>query len=176
MTGPTGPTGETGPTGIMGQTGPTGSIGIQAFAQIRATNSQFVPSGMTGSSILFDADDYLNDVTHVANSSQIVIDIDGVYAISYSIELFGAQSDVDIWIKKNGTDILSSLRRTTLQNVNDFRTVSCTLLNSAVATDYFEIWQSSLSTNAGIYGATGLVDPDRPDISSAILTLHKISN
>jgi hypothetical protein len=146
---------------------------------IRDTTNQFGSTGSTGgtgTAITFNTNDYISNITHVLGTSQITINVNGTYLFIYSIELHGNSADVDIWVSKNGVGVTGTTRRITLQNVNDYKVVTFSFVTNAVINDYYELFQTSTNTTAGLTSVTGITGPTRPDISSAVVTVSKVSN
>ena len=180
-TGATGVTGFTGATGAAGATGPTGlqitSI-VQPFAELTSNISQFVDSVIIEKVVNFDAQELLSQIIHslIINPSRIIIQIPGVYKITCTMQLTGASANINVWMRKNGLNMVKTCSETTLQNANDFRVHSISILDSALVGDYYEIVQASTDVNAGLVATNARVDPLRPSNPSIILTISKISD
>jgi hypothetical protein len=188
-TGATGQTGQTGPIGLMGNTGSTGStgligptgptgimgMGIQPYARLGDTGSQFVSSVSTEAVINLSLFSPSNIITQ-QTSSQILMNQNGTYLFAMNAQVGGAAADVDIWYRKNGVDIPNTNIRSTIQNVNDKRVSSFTFIDTALATDYYELYQASTDIDAGILSFFGITGPNRPNIPSITVTINKVSD
>jgi hypothetical protein len=181
-TGETGPLGETGPTGLgntgptgpMGETGPAG-LGLQPYARFGDTGNQFVSSTTIESAINLNLFSPSNSISH-PTGTQILINQNGTYLFVFAAHIGGAAADIDIWYKKNGINVPMSNIRSTIQNVNDSRIMSYAFLDTAIATDYYELYQASTDVNAGIIAFSGITGPTRPNILSISLTVNRISD
>jgi hypothetical protein len=81
--GDTGPTGDTGPAGTPGgPTGPTGPAVSSNFAYIYNTENQEV---LVEQDIVFDANGALVGISHMVDTSQMIIESSGIYAIWFLV-------------------------------------------------------------------------------------------
>jgi len=119
----------------------------------------------------------------VESSSQITFGYTGIYNIQYSIVLANydaASQDVDIWFRKNETDIADSNRRFGLaprKAVGDpYHTVaSANYVNSFTVNSYVQLFWRPSNVNAYIEHYTAPSSPTRPAIPSVIVTATFVS-
>ena len=147
------------------------------------TTDQTAASTTTAYAITYNTTDLSNGVT-IVSSSQITFAYTGLYNIQFSVQLSNndnAPQDVDIWFRKNGTDIANSNSRFGLaarKSVGDpFHIVGAlNFFVSVAANDYIQLmWRTS---NTGVqieYYAAGTT-PTRPAIPSVILTTTFVSS
>ena len=147
------------------------------------TTDQAAASTTTAYAITYNTTDLSNGVTIVSNS-RITFAYTGLYNIQFSVQLSNsdnAPQDVDIWFRKNGTDIANSNSRFGLaarKSVGDpFHIVGAlNFFVSVAANDYIQLmWRTS---NTGVqieYYAAGTT-PTRPAIPSVILTTTFVSS
>jgi hypothetical protein len=117
------------------------------------------------------------------NPTELTVQVAGLYNLQFSAQLnnsTNAQEVVDIWFRKNGTDIADSNSRFTLEprdnNNVPFRLVAG--LNFYVALDagdYVQIMWCTTDTGVTIEHFTGLTSPTRPDIPSIIATMSYVA-
>ena len=147
------------------------------------TTDQTVASTTTAYAITYNTTDLSNGVT-IASNSRITFAYTGLYNIQFSVQLSNsdnASQDVDIWFRKNGTDIANSNSRFGLaarKSVGDpFHIVGAlNFFVSVAANDYIQLMWRTSNTNVQIeYYAAGTT-PTRPAIPSVILTTTFVSS
>ena len=178
----------------------SGPAGIQGIQGIQGIPGPVGPSGTSGS-----VGNYLNsyDTTQqnnpianavnimrlntisasqgfiIQNGTQITAENIGVYNIQFSAQLTkssGTTANVDVWLVKNGVDIVNSNTTFTV-NGNAIQIVlAWNWFLQMNATDYFQIAWSSPNTNISLFIETGLTTPTRPDVPSIILTVQQVMN
>lgn len=117
------------------------------------------------------------------NNTELTVKAAGLYNLQFSAQLnndTNAQQIVDIWFRKNGSDIANSNSRFSLEprdnNNVPFRLIAA--LNFYVpldADDYVQIMWCTTSTSVTIEHFTSLTSPTRPDIPSVIATMNYIA-
>ncbi len=147
------------------------------------TTDQTAASTTTAYAISLNSTTVSNTIS-VENSSQITFTYEGIYNIQFSVQLVNtdnAVQDIDIWFRKNGTDIANSNSRFGLaprKSVSDpFHVVgSLNFIDSFAANDYIELYWCTTSTSAYIEAYTAGTTPTRPAIPSVILTATFVSS
>jgi len=144
---------------------------------------QVAANTTTAYAITFDTTDLSNGVT-LSNSSRLNVAQAGIYNIQFSIQLTNstnASQDVDVWFRKNGTNIDKSNSRFGLgprKSAGDPSHIIAALnfFVSLAANDYVEImWRTSdVGVQIEHYAASST--PTRPAIPSVIATLTFVSN
>ena len=137
----------------------------------------------TAYAITFDTTDFANGIT-LSNSSRINVSQDGLYNIQFSIQFKNTTNDtqdVEVWFKKNGTNVDKSNSRFGLQARKSSGDPSHLIgaLNFYVnltTNDYIELmWRvSDVGVSIEAYGTN--TSPTRPAIPSVILTASFVSN
>jgi hypothetical protein len=99
----------------------------------------------------------------------------GVYNIQFSAQLEKTDSGtdyVDIWLRRNGVDLLDSATNVTLIGNNDRQVAAWNWFATAGAGDYYQIMWASADTGARILAepSTGV----HPGIPSVIATVNRI--
>jgi len=117
------------------------------------------------------------------SSSHLKVKYSGIYNIQFSLQLSSlsnATEEVDVWFRKNGTDIPgsnSSFGLAPRKSASDPYKVIAALnyFATLAANDYIElVWRTS-NTAVTIKAFTGLTSPTRPDIPSVIVTMQYVS-
>jgi hypothetical protein len=137
----------------------------------------------TAYAITFDTTDFTNGVT-LSDSSRLNVAQAGIYNLQFSIQFKNTTNDgqdVDVWLRKNGTNIANSNSRfhpPARKSGGDpsHLIAALNLFVSLAANDYVEImWRP---TNVGVsleHFATSS-SPTRPAVPSVIATLSFVSN
>jgi hypothetical protein len=146
------------------------------------STTQTAANTTTAYPITFNTTDFSNGVTMVSNS-RFTVEYAGLYNLQFSVQLDNTTNnsvDVDIWFRKNGTDIPASNSRFGLaprKGANDpFHIIAG--LNYFVdmqAGDYVQlIWRTSnIAATIKTYAAG--TSPTRPSIPSVIATMSYVS-
>ena len=164
-------------------TGGTGGQYISnVYGAFQDSTTQTAVSTTVAYPITFNTTDYSNGVTVVSNS-RLTVAYDGLYNLQFSIQLDNPTNnavDIDIWFRKNGTDIPASNSRFGLaprKSAGDpFHIIAG--LNYFVdmqATDYVELIWCTTDVGAGIKAYTAGTSPTRPSIPSVIATMSFVS-
>lgn len=114
------------------------------------------------------------DPTH---TSRIYVTETGDYLLAFSgqIAKSGSSSEqVDMWVRKNGSDLARSNSRMTLQGNPNEQLISLSFIVDLDAGDYIELVFSSASATAHIASHLGLSTPNRPDIPGIITSLSLV--
>ena len=152
------------------------------YGAFQDTTDQTAANTTTAYAITLNTTDYSSGV-YLSNSSRLNVRNYGIYNIQFSIQFKNNHNDseeVDVWFRKNGTDIAGSNSRfglMTRKSAGDPSHIIAALnfFLELQANDYVEImWRVS---NTGIsiehYG-TG-TSPTRPSIPSVIATMQYIA-
>jgi hypothetical protein len=137
----------------------------------------------TAYAITFDTTDFNNGVT-LSNSSRLNVAQAGIYNIQFSIQFKNTTNDgqdVDVWFRKNGTNISNSNSRFHLSQRKSSGDPSHLIaaLNffvSLAANDYVEIMWRPTNVGVSIEHFATSSSPTRPAVPSVIATLSFISN
>ena len=137
----------------------------------------------TAYAITFDTTDLNNGVT-LSNSSRLNVAQAGIYNIQFSVQLTNttnAPQDVDIWFRKNGTNIDKSNSRfgfAARKSPSDpFHIVAAmNLFVSLDTNDYVELMWRPTDVGVAIEHYAASSTPTRPVIPSVIATVTFVSN
>lgn len=131
--------------------------------------------------ITFDTTDFSNGIT-LSNSSRINFKNAGIYNIQFSVQLANDDShvqDVDIFFRKNGTDIPKSNSRFSVDSkhgaVKGHLIAACNFFVEVAANDYVElVWHTS-DVDVILEHIPAQTTPTRPVTPSVILTAHYVN-
>ena len=137
----------------------------------------------TAYAITFDTTDFSNGVT-LSNSSRLNVSQAGLYNLQFSIQFKNTTNDgqdVDVWFRKNGTNIANSNSRfhpPARKSSGDPSHLIAALnfFVSLAANDYVEIMWRTTSTSVSIEHFAADTSPTRPAVPSVIATLSFVSN
>ena len=137
----------------------------------------------TAYAITFDTTDFNNGVT-LSNSSRLNVSQAGIYNIQFSVQLVNttnASVDIDIWFRKNGTNIDKSNSRFGLaprKSLGDpFHLIGAiNFFVSLDTNDYVELMWRTSDVGAYIEHYAASSTPTRPSIPSVITTVTFVSN
>ena len=153
------------------------------YGAFQDTTDQSAANTTTAYAITFDTTDFSNGVT-LSNSSRLNVAQAGIYNAQFSIQFKNTTNDtqdVDVWFRKNGTDIASSNSRFGMPSRKSSGDPShiiaaLNLFVSLAADDYLQImWRpSDIGVSVEHYAAG--TSPTRPTVPSVIATLSFVSN
>jgi len=144
---------------------------------------QVAASTTAATAVIFGNTDISNGVT-LSNSSRLNVADSGVFNIQFSIQLKNTTNDshdVDIWFRKNGTNVDNSNSRFHLvarKGTGDPSHIIAALnfFVSMNSNDYIEIMWRTENTGVSIEAFGTSTSPTRPAVPSAIATVSFVSN
>ena len=171
--GTSGSAGTSGTSGTSGRNGIDGSSGASIanwYGAFTSTATQTVTAANTPTAITYTNDEYSNGI--VFSGSQLTVQHAGIYEIAYSLQIEktqGTNANVDIWLKKNGTNILRSDSILGLVSNSAKQLPFVSIIDSASANDYYEVYFQSDSDHVQVtaVAATGGI-PAAPSIITNI--------
>lgn len=164
--------------------GPRGGKYInKPYGAFQDSTDQTAANTTTAYAITFDTTDFSNGVT-LSNSSRLNVSQDGLYNLEFSIQFKNTTNDtqdVDVWFRKNGTNIDKSNSRFGMQARKSsgdpaHMIAAINFYVDMLTNDYIEImWRpSDIGLSIEAYGTS--TTPTRPAIPSVIATLTFVSN
>ena len=152
------------------------------YGAFQDTTDQTAANTTTAYAVTFNTTDYSNGV-YLYNSSRLNVRNYGVYNIQFSIQLKNTTNDaqdVDIWFRKNGTNIDGSNSRFSLPARRSSGDPSHLIaaLNyflEMTAGDYVEIMWRVTDVGVSIEQYPTSTSPTRPSVPSAIVTLNYVA-
>jgi hypothetical protein len=187
LEGPPGQRGERGPTGINGPTGPTGVVPALGYnGSFYDTTTQGPYTQNVAYSILIDSTDVsaTNGVYIGIPTSRIYNTYYGIYNIQFSAQLttISTGNDVDlinIWIKKNGTNVPETDGQVSIPTKSGGNIVSWNYLLELNALDYIEFYLKPVtSSNVSLSALIGSGSPpnNNPASPSIIVTYTQVAS
>ena len=130
----------------------------------------------------FDTTDFSNGV-YLSNSSRMNVRNAGIYNVQFSVQLENInneQNDVDIWFRKNGTNITASNSKFTVparKSATIFGHIIAAInyFVELAANDYIEIVWRTESTDVSLEQTPAESSPTRPATPSVIATVQYVA-
>jgi hypothetical protein len=167
-------------------------IGLEPLSQTAA--STYFPYGafqdttdQTLATITATGDITLNTTdyslgTSIVDSYKIKVDYSGLYNVQFSLQFANdnvAIQDVDVWFRKNGSDVAGSNSKFSVPNSHggtDGHLIASLNFNIELAkNDYVSLAWATTSTNVTIEHLAAQTTPTRPATPSAIVTIQYLS-
>lgn len=153
------------------------------YGAFQDSTDQVAANTTTAYAITFDTTDFNNGVT-LSNSSRLNVSQSGIYNIQFSIQFKNTTNDtqdVDVWFKKNGTNIDKSNSKFGLgpRKSSGDPTHMISAMNFFVSmetNDYVEIMWRPSDVGISIEHYATSSTPTRPAIPSVIATVTFVSN
>ena len=153
------------------------------YGAFQDSTDQTAANTTTAYAITFDTTDYSNGIT-LSNSSRLNVSQAGIYNVQFSVQFTNttnASQDVDVWFRKNGTDIAKSNSRfgfAPRKGAGDpFHTIAAlNFFVSLAANDYLQIMWRTTDVGVSIEHYAASTSPTRPAVPSVIATVSFVSN
>jgi hypothetical protein len=153
------------------------------YGAFQDSTDQTAANTTTAYAITFDTTDFTNGVT-LSNSSRLNVAQAGIYNVQFSIQFKNTTNDgqdVDVWLRKNGTNIANSNSRfhpPARKSGGDPSHLIAALnfFVSLAASDYVEIMWRPTDVGVSLEHFATSSSPTRPAVPSAIATLSFVSN
>jgi hypothetical protein len=151
------------------------------YGAFQDTTDQAAASTTAAYAITYNTTDYSNGVT-LSNSSRLNVSNPGVYNIQFSIQFANDDTqiqDVDVWFRKNGTDVAGSNSKFSVPNshggTDGHLIAALNYFIELAAGDYIEIMWATTSTLVTIEHLAAQTAPTRPATPSVIATMTYVS-
>ncbi len=144
------------------------------------STDQAAASTTTAYAITYNTTDFSKGISVVSNS-RVTFETAGVYNVQFSIQFANEDvqiQDVDVWFRKNGTDIANSNSKFSVPNshggTDGHLIASLNFYAEVVANDYIQVMWATTSTLVVIEHLAAQTSPTRPATPSVIVTANKI--
>jgi hypothetical protein len=152
------------------------------YGAFQDSTDQTAANTTTAYAVTFNTTDYSNGV-YLSNSSRLNVRNYGIYNIQFSFQFKNTTNDsqdVDIWFRKNGTNIAGSNSRFALparKSTGDpsHLIAAMNYFIELVAGDYIEIMWRVTNTGVSLENYPTSTSPDRPSVPSAIVTMSYVA-
>lgn len=150
------------------------------YGSFQDSTDQSAASTTAAYAITFNTTDFASGVSVVSNS-QITFETAGLYNVQFSIQFSNSDTqiqDVDVWFRKNGTDIAASNSRFSVPNshggTDGALIAALNFYVQVAANDYIQLMWHTTSTLVRIEHIPTQTTPTRPATPSVILTVNKV--
>lgn len=150
------------------------------YGAFQDSTDQTAASTTAAYAVTFNTTDYAVGVA-IVSSSQITVRSAGVYNIQFSLQFNNtnvAIQDVDVWFRKNGSDVTGSNSKFSVPNshggTDGHLIAALNYYIQLAAGDYMQLMWATTSTNVTIEHLAAQTSPTRPSTPSAILTINKV--
>ena len=152
------------------------------YGAFQDSTDQAAASTTTAYPMTFDTTDFSNGV-YLSNSSRLNARNAGIYNVQFSVQLQNtdnAQHTVDIWFRKNGTNITASNSMFTVParksaSIYGHLIAAINYFVELAANDYVEIVWRTESTTVSIEQLPTQTSPTRPATPSVIATMQYVA-
>ena len=163
--------------------GPRGGKWINnPYGAFQDGTDQVAANTTTAYAVTFDTTDFSNGVT-LSNSSRLNVSQAGIYNIQFSIQLTNstnAPQDVDVWFRKNGTNVPNSNSRFSVPNrhggVDGHLIAALNFFLDMDPGDFIEIMWHTDDIQVSLQQLPTAASPTRPATPSAIVTMQYVSS
>lgn len=172
-------------TNILGAIlGPRGGKYLNVpYGAFEDSTDQVAANTTTAYAITFDTTDYSNGIT-LSNSSHLNVSQGGIYNVQFSIQFKNTTNDtqdVEVWFRKNGTDIAKSNSRFGMpprKSSGDPSHVVAAMnyFVDLAENDYIQLMWRTSDVGLSIEQYPAGTTPTRPATPSAIATMSFVSN
>jgi len=152
------------------------------YGSFSDTTTQTASAINTPTAITFNTTDLSNGVSIGTTTSQILFANAGIYNFQFSAEFQNTAttlSDVYIWIRKNGVDVVGSAGLISVPNshagVDGHSVNGWNYFVSVNSGDYLQIYWSTSATTTTIKYYAAQTSPAIPSTASVILTVNQVT-
>ena len=152
------------------------------YGAFQDSTDQTAGSITTAYAMTYNTTDYSEGVT-LASGSRITAGYSGLYNLQFSAQFVNTDSaiqDVDVWFRKNGSDIANSNSRFSVPNrhgsVDGHLIASLNFFVALEKNEYVEIMWATTSTTVSIQQLPTQTSPTRPATPSVIATMSYLSS
>ena len=151
------------------------------YGAFQDSTNQTAANTTTAYAMTLNTTDYSNGV-YLSNSSRMNVRNYGIYNLQFSTQFVNTDNsihDIDIWFRKNGTNIASSNSRYSVPNshggVDGHIIAALNFFIEMNANDYMEIMWATDNTDVSIQQLAARTSPDTPTTPSVIATMQYVA-
>jgi hypothetical protein len=151
------------------------------YGAFQDSTNQTAANTTTAYAMTLNTTDYSNGV-YLSNSSRMNVRNYGIYNLQFSTQFVNTDNsihDIDIWFRKNGTNIAASNSRYSVPNrhggVDGHNIAALNYFIELNANDYMEIMWATDNTAVSIQQLAARTSPDTPTTPSVIATMQYVA-
>ena len=152
------------------------------YGAFQDSTDQTAASANTAYAIKMDTTDFSHGIS-VVSTSRITAKSYGIYNVQFSIQFVNTDTqihDVDVWFRKNGTNIANSNSQFSVPNshggVDGHLIAALNFWVELSPNDYVELMWNTTNTNVSIQQIPAQTSPTRPATPSVIVTVNFASS
>lgn len=155
---------------------------ILPYGSFQDSTDQTISSTTTAYPVTYNTTDFADGIA-VVDSSKLTVDYSGLYNLQFSIQITNSDTqiqDVDIWFRKNGTDVSGSNSKFSIPNshggVNGNLIAAMNFFIELAADDYVQIVWCASNTAVKLDTLAAQTSPTRPTTPSVFATMQYVSS
>lgn len=155
---------------------------ILPYGSFQDSTTQTIASTTTAYVVTYNTTDFADGVS-IVDGSKIKVDYSGLYNLQFSIQATNTDTqiqDIDLWFRKNGTDIAGSNSKFSVPNshggVSGHLIMAMNFYVELAKNDYIQIVWSGSSTNLKLENLGTQTSPTRPATPSVFATIQYVSS
>jgi hypothetical protein len=152
------------------------------YLAVQDSTNQTAASTTVAYAMTFNTTDYSLGAS-LSNSSRLNVSYSGLYNLQFSAQFVNSDNsihDIDVWFRKNGTNIANSNSRYSVPNrhgsINGHLIAALNFFVALEKNDYLEIMWKTDNTAISLETLAAGTSPTRPAIPSVIATLSYLSS
>jgi hypothetical protein len=160
----------------------TSASSYYPYLAVQDSTNQTAASTTVAYAMTFNTTDYSLGAS-LSNSSRLNVGYSGLYNLQFSAQFVNSDNsihDIDVWFRKNGTNIANSNSRYSVPNrhgsVNGHLIAALNFFVALEKNDYIEIMWKTDNTGISLETLAAGTSPTRPAIPSVIATLSYLSS
>lgn len=167
---------------LLMPTDDTSAAAYYPYLAVQDSTNQTAASTTAAYAMTFNTTDYSLGAS-LSNSSRLNVSYSGLYNLQFSAQFVSSDSsihDIDVWFRKNGTNIPNSNSRYSVPNkhgsINGHLIAALNFFVALEKNDYLEIMWKTDNTAISLETLAAGTSPTRPAIPSVIATLSYLSS
>lgn len=167
---------------LLMPTDDTSASSYYPYLAVQDSTNQTAASTTVAYAMTFNTTDYSLGAS-LSNSSRLNVSYSGLYNLQFSAQFVSSDSsihDIDVWFRKNGTNIANSNSRYSVPNkhgsINGHLIAALNFFVALEKNDYVEIMWKTDNTAISLETLAAGTSPTRPAIPSVIATLSYLSS
>jgi hypothetical protein len=152
------------------------------YLAVQDSTDQTAASTTAAYAMTFNTTDYSLGAS-LSNSSRLNVSYSGLYNVQFSAQFVNTNNsihDIDVWFRKNGTDVANSNSRYSVPNrhgsIDGHLIAALNFFIALEKNDYVEIMWRTDNTSISLESLPAGTSPTRPEIPSVIATLSYLSS
>ena len=152
------------------------------YGAFQDTSTQSIASTTTAYPMTFNTTDYTSGVYIGSPTSRIYVRSAGIYNLQFSSQIENTDTaihDVDIWLRKNGTNVSGTNGKVAVPNSHGGTSghilPAWNYFIDLLAGEYVELVLAAASTQVAMTFLAAQTSPTRPATASVIATMHYVS-